>query len=221
MNTVYFRWQESEDVVDITFQFNIEAPPVNKAFNFKRPVEELVDTTLNRMKTNVDKEISKRSKVKKVKPKKSGQPADSQPGEIIVDGHGPPDDAIENLKVVLLNASGAPIIGITWTELFVTNPAMAEGAVLHVKNTDYALAFNSPYVARVEVPTSMMAGYDCFPSKLEFQFTSREECEYRWYKGLPKPNHENATKDIKWSQCGDQFIYEVKADDVGHKIKVK
>lgn len=219
MNTVYFRWQESDGVVDITFQFNLDVPSVNKAFNFKRPIDELVDLTLNRMKTNVDKEIQKRSKVKKTKPKKTNQPDGQPETEESVDAR-PAEETIQNLKVTLVNTAGEPITGITWTDLFLTNPELGKSAILRVKVVDYVLAFNYPYVGRVDMPTSIMVGFDCFPSKLEFQFTTREECEYRWYKGLPKPNHENATKDIKWIQCGEQFIYVPKAEDIGHKLKV-
>lgn len=220
MNIAYFRWQESDGVIDITFQLNIDVPTVNKSFNFKRPVSELVDITLNRMKTNVDKEIQKRSKVKSVKTKKTKKVEADQSKQPEAEGEGSAEENIQNLKVLLVNSTGEPITGITWTDLFVTTPELSKNAILRIKIFDYALAFNYPHVGRVDMPTSIMVGFDCYSTKLEFQFTTRAECEYKWYKGLPKPNHENAVKDIKWTQCGDEFIYKPKTEDLGHKLKV-
>lgn len=217
MNTAYFRWQNNENVVDITFLYVCEQSAIKKVFNFKRPIIELVDVTLKRMNTNVEKEISKRSKTKKAKPNKKAS-AESKP-ETDTDSKPAADDTDDG-KVFLVNAIGESILGIDWTELFINNPDTYRNAVLRVRNADYFLAFNYPYVGRLDLPTCIMVGFDCFPTKLEVQFTSTDECAFKWYKGLPRPNNEGAIKDINWTQCGNSFIYNVRAEDVGHKIKV-
>lgn len=213
----YFRWQHDEAVVDITLQFVCEKSAVNKAFNFKRKTDELIDSTLNRIKTNVDKEVQKKANTKKGKSKKK----DSDEALANNENNDVTTTAANNVvTVAILNDSGEVLSGITWTDFFITQPDLHKTAVLRVKNIDYAIAFNYPYVARVDLPTCILVGYDCFPTKLDLQFTSRQECEFVWYKGLPKPNHEGAVKDIKWSKCGDGYIYRVQADDAGHKLKV-
>lgn len=214
MNTAYFRWQDDDGVVDITLHFECEQPPVNKAFNFKRKADELIATTLNRIKTNVEKELQKKANTKKAKSKKKD--GDEVSGE----KKQQPAHGNDVVVVSLLNATGDVITGINWTELFINKPELHRNAVLRVKDVDYAIAFNYPYVGRIDLPINILVGYDCFPAKLDLQFTSSEECSFVWYKGLPKPNHENAVKDIKWTQCGSGYIYRVQAEDVGYKLKV-
>lgn len=217
MNTAYFRWQDDEGVVDITFLYVCEQPAIHKVFNFKRKIDELVTTSLNRMKTNVEKEISKKSKVKKAKPNK--KVSDKTTSETDKNAKPVPDE-IGTVAVSLLNASAEPISGIDWTEMFINNPEAYRNAVLRVNNLDYFVAFNYPYVGRLDLPACIMVGFDCFPSKFDVQFSTRDECEFKWYKGLPKPGNEGAIKDINWAQCANSFIYNVQAEDVGHKIKV-
>lgn len=226
MNTAYFHWQDADGVVDITLHFVCEHPPVNKVFNFKRQVDELIDTTLNRMKANVDKEVQKKAKSGKAKSNKKKKASDGEAttaGAAVCDEEKPPasDDAEEAaVKVLLLNATGDVITGISWTELFIGQPELHRQAVLRVKNVDFALAFNYPHVSRIELPTCLLVGYDCFPTKLDLQFTSRDECDFVWFRGLPKPNHENAVKDIRWTRCGEGYIYRMQPEDAGHKFKV-
>lgn len=217
MNIAYFRWQEDENVVDITLQFVCEQSVVNKVFNFKRQTAELIESTLNRIRTNVEKEVQKKAKTKKVKKKKEVEEA-----TVIADiKEAPPAADNASVTVAIINANGDALTGITWTEFFIDQPALHKTTVLRVRNVDYSIAFNYPYVARLDLPACILVGYDCYPTKLELQFTSRDECEFVWYKGLPKPNHEGAVKDIKWTPCGEGYIYRVQADDAGHKFKVK
>ena len=66
MNEAYFKHIISEKKVHITFRFVNESLKSDRMFNFVRDETENVDTALNRIKSNLEKECNKKNK-KKVK----------------------------------------------------------------------------------------------------------------------------------------------------------
>lgn len=77
MNQVYFKYHKEELADKIMISLRIqkevsETKKVDKNFNFVRNLNEKVDTTLNRIKNNVEKEIN--VKTKKSKGNKANNP---------------------------------------------------------------------------------------------------------------------------------------------------
>lgn len=66
MNEAYFKHIISEKKVHITFRFVNESLKSDRMFNFVRDETENIDTALNRIKSNLEKEFNKKNK-KKVK----------------------------------------------------------------------------------------------------------------------------------------------------------
>lgn len=66
MNTVYFRHQNEEKQFQINFRYTNQGFGIDRVFNFVRSESEKIDTCLERIRTNVEKEFSKKCR----KPKK-------------------------------------------------------------------------------------------------------------------------------------------------------
>lgn len=71
MNTVYFRHQYAEKQFQINFRYTNRGFGIDRTFNFVRNEDEKIDICLERIRTNLQKEFSK--KVRKLKPKKKGK----------------------------------------------------------------------------------------------------------------------------------------------------
>lgn len=199
MNIAYLRNEQDESDIRIIFHYQCEKLRIDREFNLKRSVNELVDTSLDRMKTNIVKEVQKRSKKKK---------NDCQPEQSGVN--------VDDISLSIIRDNGESIQGISWADLYTKSAEPTPNAVLKIYNNSFVLAYNYPYVSRLVLPSFVMVGYSCYPAKFDLHGTTKEECIFKWYKGLPSEKE----NDIEWTQCGESFIYEVKLEDLGHKLKV-
>ena len=82
MNQAYFKHnmddEEKKMVISFRFQKQItETKKLDKNFNFMRKINEKIDTTLNRIKCNVEKELSIKSRKKN---KKNAQSSSTEVG---------------------------------------------------------------------------------------------------------------------------------------------
>lgn len=84
MNEAYFKHM-SEGKLAITFRFvqDIDAKRIDKVFNFVRDLNENVDLSLNRIRTNLEKELNKKLK-KKSKKNQTAEDEESLPGALSV-----------------------------------------------------------------------------------------------------------------------------------------
>jgi 2',5'-phosphodiesterase len=89
-----------------------------------------------------------------------------------------------------------------------------------VMTFEYDIVFNYPWVNLLLLPSSILAGFYVYPSKLELQFAEKSHCDFAWFRGkLPKSNKD---EDIEWQQLDcSQFQYLVQSDDIGYKLKVQ
>lgn len=55
---------------------------------------------------------------------------------------------------------------------------------LHLKVLDrtFELVLNQPWVVNLVLPTSILAGFTVYPSKLEMKYADKEYCKAEWYK---------------------------------------
>lgn len=69
MNEAYFKHLQTEQKIAISFRFvsEFEGKKIDRIFNFSRDIEENIDITLNRIKSNVEKEFAKKTKRKSKK----------------------------------------------------------------------------------------------------------------------------------------------------------
>jgi hypothetical protein len=84
MNLAYFKHNSVDSKILISFRYvkQVGAKKVDRNFNFARNIEENVDTTLNRIKQNLEKELMSKSKKKGKKNADAASPEDEKEIEV-------------------------------------------------------------------------------------------------------------------------------------------
>lgn len=84
MNEAYFKHLVDEQKIAISFRFvrDVDAKRVDRVFNFVRDMNEDIEVSLNRIKNNIEKELTKKSK----KSKKKQQAEESEPEDSLLVG---------------------------------------------------------------------------------------------------------------------------------------
>jgi 2',5'-phosphodiesterase len=89
-----------------------------------------------------------------------------------------------------------------------------------VLSLEYDVVYNHPWINLMLLPTSILAGFYVYPSKLELQFAEKSYCEFAWFRGKTPKNGKE--EDIEWQQVeGSDFQYLAQPEDVGHRLKVQ
>lgn len=57
-----------------------------------------------------------------------------------------------------------------------------ENLNLKVLDRTFELVLNQPWVINLVLPTSILAGFTVYPSKIEMKFAARRYCKAEWYK---------------------------------------
>ncbi|KAH8365648.1 hypothetical protein KR093_003098 [Drosophila rubida] len=199
MDKVYLRNAPETEELHITFRYANEALKVDRDFNFCRRMDECIDEALIRIRNNIEKEASKRNK------KKSKKTA-------IVEDAPPPPMPSEILVGIHRKDSVDSIAGITFKELL---SDLTQELQLRVMDKPLDIVFNQPWVAGLQLPSSIMAGYLVYPLKLQLQFATRQHSRAQWYKTL-KPTSTKA----EWTPCTEGFIYQVTEEDLDYFLKL-
>lgn len=82
----------------------------------------------------------------------------------------------------------------------------------------YSIKFNSPWINNLTLPSSILAGFYVYPSRLEMDFADRHHSRFIWYRG----NMTNSQRDddVAWEEIGRGFSFLIRPEDIGFKIKV-
>lgn len=89
---------------------------------------------------------------------------------------------------------------------------------LHLLKIPFAIRFNWPWINTLTLPTSILAGFYVYPSKLEIDNADRNASEFIWYRGkLPANKCED---QIVWEEAGRGFSYHVRQEDINYKLKL-
>lgn len=187
--------------VEIVFRYQNPEIGIDRVFNLQRNISETIGTTLNRIKTNIEKEHGK--KAKKSKKSKKDNTTTDQPAEVT---QGDVDLLIDRSE------------STTWLELLENvDDHNFKDTKLKVFGQEFVIAYNYPYVSQLTLPSVILADFDCYPAKFEVSFTERDKCQFEWFKGLPS----ESDSEIAWSKCeSDGFFYCVQQSDLRHKLKV-
>lgn len=82
----------------------------------------------------------------------------------------------------------------------------------------FAIKFNWPCINLINLPTSILAGFYVYPSKLEMDNADRHASEFKWSRGkLPESKRED---QIEWEEVSQGFSYLVQSEDIGYKLKL-
>ncbi|XP_050077298.1 2',5'-phosphodiesterase 12 [Anopheles maculipalpis] len=207
MRTAYFKQLPGEEQCQISFHLLLDQYKIDKVFNFNRSLTEQIDSSLDRIRANVEKEFQKKNKRKKVK--KSVDNAASAGTE----------QAADVVPVV---------VSLGTTEQKLTNMTIADvlakfdagefpNAQLTVLDTNFQISYNSPEVHAVKLPTSMLADFYVYPSRLELHFATRESSTYCWSRGQMPASGD--VQKIQWEQVSTDLTYMVQKSDVGYHLK--
>lgn len=195
MEHMYLRQEENSENVQISFRYTNDKFGVDREFNFSRNVSENITVCTARMNANLEKAFCKRLKKKK----KSVEPEVTLP-EIDVKFYkneevlGPEDtckDLIDNHQCI----------------------------TAHVIDRTYNIIYNPPWITTLQLPTSILADFPVYPSKLELQFLTMDKCKFLWYKGMYDPD-KHKPENVNWISIGEGFIINTTNDEIGHKLKV-
>lgn len=211
MNVVYFRQLPGEDQCAICFHLASERYRIDKVFNFSRNLTENIDASLERMRTNIEKEVKKKTNKKK---KNKIAPVE----ESAEAGSSKDDQELPKVSVRFFDEERKQDVQNMAISELLTKIRDEERILLKILDDDFRIDFNSPVVQSLNLPQSILAGFYVYPSKLELLFADRRQSEFQWYRGkMPKSNN---AQQIEWSPVGSGFSYMAKPDDVGCHLKV-
>lgn len=200
MSTAYFRHETEQNQFQITFRLLNDQFKIDRTFNFSRYITENITTCMDRIKTNVEKEFVKKTKKKKSKVAEKNSFESTAP----------------NVTVELLK-DGRVLEDGCFNEILVPN--VENNLVLRIINEEFRVIFNSPWVTQIVLPTSILAGFIVYPSKLELQFSDKALCTIKWFRGaVTKSKNDD---DIEWTEVGEGFRYTATTEDIEHKLKLQ
>lgn len=196
MAVAYIRHCVNTKNVELVFHYQNSSIGIDRIFNFQRNIDETVDTTLNRIKNNFEKELKRGGKKKKPK-------TDQQSVPIEIDLITEKDETT------------------TWSNVLAkANEPEFESIILKICEQQFHLTYNYPYVNQLQLPSAILVDFDCYPAKFEVFFTERDKCTFEWYRGTPTSSKND--EDIVWQKCegATGFFYIAQSNDRDHKLKV-
>ncbi|CAG9803412.1 unnamed protein product [Chironomus riparius] len=207
MNQVYFKHDKADAKMLISFRYVkqvTETKILDRNFNFVRSINESVDVALNRIRSNLQKEVTVKSKKKNKKNIAEQQEVKE------------PEDLQVTVKLFL---NEEEVTEKTFEDLIPQFEENEDQFRMLILDDVFKLKFNNPWVNNLTLPNSILANFYLYPSKLELDFSDRHSSEFIWYKGkMPKSNREN---EIEWEEIGRGYSLLVKNEEIGYKIKLK
>lgn len=196
----YVRHLKEEQRIEIRIHYADQSIDLERWFSFNRSLGDTVQQITERITTNLDRACLKSHK-KKQKSIKKGQPND------------PPDYKLQ----VDLKQNGEPLK----PELLCEDLLQMENVFLTVNNYVYQLDINPPMVLSVKLPSSAMAGFNIYPTKLEVESCDTSQCEFVWFKSPPSLKAAPDLDSTEWIQAGQGVMYTVSNTDIGCWLKLK
>lgn len=222
MNEAYFKHMEDDGKLAISFRFvqDVDAKKIDRVFNFVRDLSENVEVTLNRIRTNLEKEFTKKQKKKSKKNQQADEEIDAASAlQVRMRDSDSFSQHCEifSLKIkVELHDSNGIVENKSFLDLL--QRFESDSYVLNLHESQYTVKFNWPWINSVSLPTSILAGFFVYPSKLEIDFADRKSSEFVWYRGkLPASKKE---AEIEWEEIGRSFSFLTRHEDIGYKFKV-
>lgn len=201
-DVAYIRKLADKNAVEIQLYYVEPEFHIKRKFTFQRQLDESIERSMERMQWKVKNFV-----LKKMSGRAALPPSDS-------------NSLLGTFGLSMETSTGDTVADTNWSDFLAKSTESREEHVMKLHNKQLKLITNCPYVANVELPSSIMVGYDCYPTNIEMENTSRDECIFRWFKGLPRSTHPNDLFGINWMECGSGFAYRVRPEDIDHKLKV-
>ena len=192
----YIRTQK-EDRVEIKFRYVDSNLGLDRWFSLNRSVDDSVQQIKERIVTNIDKACLKYRKKNKLK--KSPESAVSEEFKLDV-------TITENNEVLC-------------SELACRELLAMQNVAIVVNGQCFHLDIDPPTVKTLKLPASIMAGYSVYPSKLEVEYCTPNQCEFKWFK-CHAPTAPVGESDV-WTQVGTGLTYTTSNLDIGSWLKLE
>lgn len=197
MNEAFLHYTNDKETFDFTFRYTNQELNVDRQFNLSRRKSENVECFLRRVDANLDKILSK-----KIKKRMKKNPTEVKMEETI--------DNIESGNIILMKDDSIVGLNESWTKLL-DNPSQLSMIIFGVP---YNIKFNAPWVLRMKLPKSILAGFPIYPSEFESLFTDKSKSEFTWYR------YDFINDRMSWIKVGEGYIYIPSNEDIGTKLKL-
>lgn len=84
--------------------------------------------------------------------------------------------------IVQLLRDGVPLTQITLSDVFMGGRESATNMFLMILNKSFRVALNLPWVNAIALPSSILAGYYMYPSKLEMECANTTDTTFQWFR---------------------------------------
>lgn len=121
------------------------------------------------------------------------------------------NDNIETGKIMLLK-NDVKVDGDALCESLLQDSAELK---LIIFEKTFLVKRNAPYIIRISLPSSILAGFPAYPSKFESLYTDKKQSTFDWYK-----NDSINKKPNSWTHVGTGFLYIPSVTDIGCHLKV-
>lgn len=177
MDTAYFRARAESAAVQINFHYVNPKLQLDRVFNLQRSLTETLESCLNRIRSNLEKELLKkrgRNKKKKVVPADASATPEAE-------SQLEPEPAV---SLVQLMRDNHPVDGQTLLQdvLDACPPIGPSGLLLDIFGVQFGVSCNLPWVNQIVLPTSMMDGYFVYPTKLDMECAELRDCGFEWFR---------------------------------------
>ncbi len=190
----YIRTQK-EERVEIKFRYVDSNLGLDRWFSLNRSMDDTVQQIKDRIVTNIDKACLKfrKKKMKKIQ-----------------------EGANEEFKLDVQLTENSEAIG---AEVACRSLLVMHNVAIVVNGQCFQLDVDPPTVKSVKLPTSIMAGFPVYPSKLEVEYCNPNQCEFKWFK-CHTPSAPAAESDV-WILVGTGLSYTTSNLDIGSWLKLE
>lgn len=177
MNVAYFRWKPSDPQVHINFRYVNADQQLDRVFNLSRTIEEPVAACMQRIQSNLRKELDKKLRRTK-KPKRPQQQSSDEAVAVASD-----EPAAADVKLVWVSEGGGELLpSATMLDVFGQHEAGISTAVqMVIFDQRFEVAYNLPWVHGIALPTSILAGYFVYPTRLELDGCDVHGADFEWF----------------------------------------
>lgn len=121
------------------------------------------------------------------------------------------NDNVKAGKIILLK-NDVKVDGDTICERLLQDPVELK---LVIFEKTFLVKRNAPYITKISLPSSILAGFPTYPSKFESLYTDKKQSTFDWYK-----NDFINNKPTSWTHIGNGYLYVPNVTDIGCHLKV-
>lgn len=193
----YVRTLKEEQRMEIKFKYADVDFGLNRWFSFNRALDDNLQQVKERIVANIDKACLKH---RRKNMKKQG---------------------VTNLEEFKLEVNVMQRNEVLDSSISCRNLLEMEDVAIAVKDQMFHLDVDPPMVRTLKLPSSLMAGFPVYPSKLEVENCSRTECKFIWSTS-PKnlKTAPEADSDV-WVPVGNGFTFTPSNIEIGSWLKVE